>query len=251
MNRIRCSVAACLAVLQLACHAAPDERPVDPALSVTPAVRTESWAVNWWLPRHEQKLAEARKLGKSAKVVFVGDSIVHGWEEVGAPVWERYYKPMHGLALGFGGDRTENVLWRLQNGEVDGIAPKVAVLMIGTNNTGHREEDPKTTAAGVQRDIDELRLRLPATKILLLAIFPRGETVDDPLRRLNEQVNGIISGFADNRQVYFLNLNQEFLTADGRLSKDIMPDLLHPNRKGYEIWARAMAPELKRLMAAP
>lgn len=251
MNRIRCSVAVCLAVLQLACCAAPDGRPPEASLSVTPATLNEPWAVDWWMPRHEKKLAEARALGKSAEIVFIGDSITHGWEDRGPEVWERYYKPLHGLALGFSGDRTENVLWRLQHGEVDGIAPKVAVLMIGTNNTGHRQEDPKTTAAGIRRDIDELRQRLPATKILLLAIFPRGETADDPLRRINEQVNGIIAGFADNRQVYFLNFNQEFLTADGKLSTDIMPDLLHPNQKGYEIWARAMAPELKRLMAAP
>jgi lysophospholipase L1-like esterase len=217
-------------------------------VSVTPDKLNESWAIDWWTPRHEKKLAEARALGKSAQVVFIGDSITEGWEKSGAPVWERYYKPMNGLALGFGGDRTENVLWRLLHGEVDGIAPKVAVLMFGTNNTGHRHEDPKTTAIGIQRNIDELRRRLPDTRILLLAIFPRGATPDDELRRINEQVNGIISGFADNQHVFFLNINKEFLAPDGTLSKDIMPDLLHPNEKGYEIWARSMAPELKRLM---
>jgi lysophospholipase L1-like esterase len=219
-------------------------------VSVTPDKLNESWSIDWWTPRHEKKLAEAKALGKSAQVVFIGDSITEGWEKSGAPVWERYYKPMNGLALGFGGDRTENVLWRLLHGEVDGIAPKVAVLMFGTNNTGHRHEDPKTTAIGIKRNIDELRRRLPDTKILLLAIFPRGATPDDELRRINEQVNGIISGFADNQHVFFLNINKEFLTPDGTLSKDIMPDLLHPNEKGYEIWARSMAPELKRLMGA-
>jgi lysophospholipase L1-like esterase len=218
-------------------------------VSVTPDKLNESWAIEWWTPRHEKKLAEAKALGKSAQVVFIGDSITEGWEKSGAPVWERHYKPMNGLALGFGGDRTENVLWRLLHGEVDGLAPKVAVLMFGTNNTGHRHEDPRTTAIGIQRNIDELRRRLPDTKILLLAIFPRGATPDDELRRLNEQVNGIIAGFADNQHVFFLNINKEFLAPDGTLSKDIMPDLLHPNEKGYEIWARAMAPELRRLMA--
>ena len=224
--------------------ACPDYRTV----SVTPEKLNESWSINWWTPRHEKKLAEAQALGKSAEVVFIGDSITEGWEKSGAPVWQRNYQAMHGLALGFGGDRTENVLWRLQHGEVDAIAPKVAVLMFGTNNTGNRQEDPKTIAAGILRNIDELRRRLPDTKILLLAIFPRGEKPDDQLRQINEKVNAIISGFADNRRVYYLDINREFLTADGTLSKDIMPDLLHPNEKGYEIWAAAMAPTLNKLM---
>ncbi|MBV6325075.1 GDSL-type esterase/lipase family protein [Duganella violaceipulchra] len=225
--------------------ACPDYKTV----SVTPDKLNESWSIDWWTPRHEQKLAEARALGKSAEVVFIGDSITEGWEKRGAPVWERHYKPLNGLALGFGGDRTENVLWRLLHGEVDGLAPKVAVLMFGTNNTGHRQEDPCTTAAGIQRNIDELRRRLPDTKILLLAIFPRGEKPDDQLRQINEKVNAIIAGFADQRHVFYLDINQAFLAADGTLSKDIMPDLLHPNQQGYEIWAKAMAPTLKKLMA--
>ncbi|MES2165025.1 MAG: GDSL-type esterase/lipase family protein [Pseudomonadota bacterium] len=219
-------------------------------VSVTPDKLNESWAIDWWTPRHEKKLAEAQALGKSAEVVFIGDSITEGWEKSGAPVWERYYKPMNGLALGFGGDRTENVLWRLLHGEVDHLAPKVAVLMFGTNNTGHRHEDPRTTAAGIRRNLDELRRRLPDTKILLLAIFPRGEKPDDQLRQINEKVNGIIAGFADQRHVFYLDINQAFLTADGTLSKDIMPDLLHPNQQGYEIWAKAMAPTLEKLMAS-
>jgi hypothetical protein len=143
------------------------------------------------------------------------------------------------------------VLWRLQHGEVDGLAPKVAVLMFGTNNTGHRQEDPKTTAAGIKRNIEELQKRLPDTKILLLAIFPRGEKPDDKLRQINEKINAIIAGFADNQKVFFANLNQAFLQPDGTLSRDIMPDLLHPNEKGYEIWAKAMAPELAKLLPAP
>lgn len=217
-------------------------------VSVTPDKLNEAWSINWWTPRHEKKLEEAKALGKKSQILFVGDSITEGWEKSGAPVWDRYYKPLNGLAIGFGGDRTENVLWRLLHGEVDGIAPKVAVLMIGTNNTGHRQENPQTTAAGIKRDIDELRKRLPETKILLLAIFPRGEKPDDPLRLLNDKVNAIIAGFADNQKIFFADINKDFLEPDGTLSKEIMPDLLHPNEKGYEIWAKSMAPALKQLM---
>ncbi|MGQ3055197.1 MAG: GDSL-type esterase/lipase family protein [Roseateles sp.] len=219
--------------------------------SVTPAMLGEAFALDWWKPRHEQKLAQKRQLidaGTPPQVVFIGDSITQGWEKEGAAVWQRHFAPLHGLALGFGGDRTENVLWRLQHGEIDGIAPKVAVLMIGTNNTGHRAEAPATTAAGIQRLVAEIRQRLPKTQVLLLAIFPRSEKPDDFLRRLNEDVNRRIAGLADGKAVHFLNINPALLNPDGTLSKDVMPDLLHPNERGYEIWQRAMAPQLQQLL---
>jgi lysophospholipase L1-like esterase len=219
--------------------------------SVTPAMLNESWSVDWWLPRHKEKLEEKRKLlaaGTPPQVVFIGDSITQGWEKEGASVWKRHFAPLNGLALGFGGDRTENVLWRLQHGEIDGIAPKVAVLMIGTNNTGHRAENPETTAAGIKRLIDEIRQRLPRTQVLLLAVFPRGEKPDDFLRRINDKVNKLIAGHADGRTVHFLDIGASLLNPDGTLSKDVMPDLLHPNERGYEIWQRAMAPALQQLL---
>jgi beta-glucosidase len=219
--------------------------------SVTPSMLNESWAVDWWLTRHEEKVAEARKLvaiGHAPEVVFIGDSITQGWEKEGRETWQRHYAGYHALELGFGGDRTENVLWRLQHGELDGLAPQVTVLMIGTNNTGHRAEDPKTTAAGVKRLIDEIRLRLPDTKVLLLAIFPRGEKPDDSLRNINERVNRLIARNADGRHVYFLNINAALTAPDGTLSEDVMPDLLHPNAKGYEIWQREMQPLLQELL---
>jgi lysophospholipase L1-like esterase/photosystem II stability/assembly factor-like uncharacterized protein len=227
--------------------ACPDYKTV----SVTPDMLNEWWSADWWLPRHLAKLEEVKQLRKNSlesEIVFIGDSITQGWEKEGAPVWERCYKKYHALDLGFSGDRTENVLWRLQHGEVDGLHPKVAVLMFGTNNTGHRQEDPKTTAIGIRRNIEELRKRLPDTKILLLAVFPRGEKADDPARQINENLNQIIAGFADGAHVSFLNINQAFLQADGTLSRDIMPDLLHPNEKGYEIWAREMEPALQKLL---
>jgi lysophospholipase L1-like esterase len=219
--------------------------------SVTPSMLNESWAIDWWLPRHEEKLAEARKLvaaGHGPELVFIGDSITQGWEKEGREVWQRHYAGYHALDLGFGGDRTENVLWRLQHGELDGLAPKVAVLMIGTNNTGHRAEDPATTAAGIKRLVDEIRRRLPDTKVLLLAVFPRGEKPGDPLRVINERVNRLIAGQADGHSVYFLNINAALTEPDGTLSKDVMPDLLHPNAKGYGIWQREMQPLLQALL---
>jgi beta-glucosidase len=220
--------------------------------SVTPVPLTQVWALEWWMPRHEQKLREARELKQAARapqLVFVGDSITQGWENAGKAVWQRHYAKYNALDLGFGGDHTENVLWRLQHGEVDGLAPKVAVLMIGTNNTGDRQEDPVTTAAGIKRLVEELRTRLPNTKVLLLAVFPRDEKPSSTLRQLNNRVNALIAGHADGRSVFFLDINHALMNPDGTLSKDVLPDLLHLSEKGYGLWAQAMNPTLQKLLS--
>lgn len=214
--------------------------------SVTPEPLNEWWSLDWWMPRHEKKLQDIKS--RQIDLVFIGDSITEGWEKSGAPVWDRFYAKRNAIALGFGGDRTENVLWRLQHGEVDGIHPKVVVMMLGTNNTGHRYEVPELITKGIARDLKELRQRLPNSKILLLAIFPRDEKPDGSARVNNEKVNAQIANLADNRHIFFLNINKVFLDGQGILSRDIMPDLLHPNEKGYEIWARNMEPALKQLL---
>ena len=222
--------------------------------SVTPMPLAQSWSVDWWIRRHEDKLLELRAMkaaGTRPGVVFIGDSITHGWENVGRPVWDEAFGKYRPLDLGFSGDKTENVLWRLDHGEVDGIAPKVAVLMIGTNNTGDRQEDPATMAAGIRRIVEELRSRLPATKVLVLAIFPRDEQPGTLLRRLNNRANEQIAGLHDGRDVFFLDINKSLMNADGTVSRDTMPDLLHLSEKGYRQWARAIAPTLERLTSLP
>ncbi len=217
--------------------------------ATTPEVQTAEWAKAWWMKRHQQKLAEKSKM-VTVDLVMIGDSIMHGWETRGKKVWDKYYGKRHALNLGFSGDRTENVLWRLQHGEVDGISPKLAVVMIGTNNAGHRKDPPEQTAAGIKAILTELQTRLPHTKILLLAIFPRGKDPNNPLRKINEATNKIIKKYADGKRVFWLNINDKFLQADGVLPKSIMPDLLHPNAEGYEIWAQAIEPMVQKLMAS-
>jgi beta-glucosidase len=214
--------------------------------AVQPEVQTADWAQSWWGKRHEEKLQEKKSRGQ-IDLLMLGDSITHGWEGGGKAIWEKYYAPRKALNLGFSGDRTEHVLWRLQHGEVDGISPRLAVIMIGTNNAGHRQEKSEDTAAGVRAILEELRTRLPETKCLVLAIFPRGEKTDDPLRQLNDATNRILEGYADGQRVFFLNLNDRFLEADGTLPKSMMPDLLHPNENGYAIWAEAMEPTIEKL----
>ncbi|WP_308365686.1 MULTISPECIES: glycoside hydrolase family 3 N-terminal domain-containing protein [unclassified Microbulbifer] len=215
-------------------------------LSVTPATLDHYWSRDWWLPRHEEKLARIEQ--GNVDLLMIGDSITQGWEKEGKAVWEKFYGERNAVNLGFSGDRTENLLWRLHHGEVDGINPKAAVLMIGTNNTGHRHEDPQLTAAGIRTVLDELRSRLPETKILLLGVFPRDAEPGTLMRNINSEINRIISGYADGKNIFFLDIGDEFLSGDGRLSADIMPDYLHPNGKGYEIWAEAMEPTLAKLL---
>ncbi|MCA9144523.1 MAG: acetylglucosamine-6-sulfatase [Planctomycetaceae bacterium] len=212
-----------------------------------PEVQTAAWAQKWWMPRHEEKLAALKEQGR-VDLLMIGDSITHGWEGAGKEVWDKYYASRNAFNLGFSGDRTEQLLWRFDHGEIDGIAPKLAVIMIGTNNTGHRQDPPEETAAGIKAIIERLNKKLPETKVLLLAVFPRGATTDDALRKINDGINERISKFADGERVFYLDINQTFLTDDGTLTKEIMPDLLHPKQKGYQMWADAMEPTVARLL---
>lgn len=228
--------------------ACPDYR----TQSVTPQRLQESWAVDWWLPRHEQKLAEIkahRDAGRRVDLVFLGDSITQGWENEGKAAWATYFAKHNAVALGFGGDRTENLLWRLQQGELDGMAPKAIVMMIGTNNTGDRLEDPALTVAGIKANLAEIRKRQPQAKVLLLALFPRGEKPDDLTRRHNDKINALLPSLADGRQVVFLDIGRALMKPDGTLSKNILPDWLHLSPAGYDIWARSLEAPLASLMA--
>jgi lysophospholipase L1-like esterase len=204
-----------------------------------------------WVARHEGFVAEAQKGG--IDILFLGDSITDFWRNKGSNVWNRYYAPRHAANFGISGDRTQHVLWRMAHGELDGIKPKVVVLMIGTNNTGKEKGSGKTrntvpeTIEGVQAVVRELRARLPASKILLLAIFPRG-TLDDPQRAQVALINTAIAKLDDGQMVKYLDINPKFLEADGTLPRSIMPDLLHPNERGYQIWAEAMEPTLAEML---
>ena len=209
--------------------------------------------------RHES-FNEISKKGE-AQLVFLGDSITHGWDGArGKAVWEKCWAPLNAANFGIGGDRTEHVLWRLEHGNFDGLKPKAIVLMIGTNNTGHQGRKQKElndavyqcsaqqTAEGVKAILDKLKAKCPTAKILLLAIFPRGTDSQDKYRQQNEATNAIIKGFADNKTVFFMDINAKFLQPDGTLSKEIMPDLLHPNEKGYQIWTEAIQARVKGLL---
>jgi beta-glucosidase len=200
-------------------------------------------------PNNPGRVAELEKrTGQTgAQVVFLGDSITEGWEGAGKAVWDANYAPYKALDYGVGGDKTQDVLRRIAVGHFDKLHPKVVVLMIGTNNTGTGGK-PADTADGVTAILQRLTRKLPNTKILLLAVFPRGEKPDDPMRLANDEVNRLIAPLADGEKVHYLDIGKVFLRDDGVLTPEIMPDMLHLSPKGYQLWAEAMDPEFKKLM---
>lgn len=193
----------------------------------------------WWTNRQAALNQRAADTGARAQVVFIGDSITQGWEGEGREVWSRYYAPRNAINLGIGGDRTQHVLWRLENGNLNGVKPKAVVLMIGTNNSGGEDNSVEQIAAGIAAIVQKLREKLPDTKILLLPIFPRGEN-PNPQRGKVLQVNQIVQKLADGQNVLWVDFGFKFVTATGLIPRELMPDFLHLSPKAYGIWAEAL-----------
>jgi len=179
-------------------------------------------------------------------VLFIGDSITAAWNGGGHSVWTNRYTKLDAANFGISGDRTEHVLWRIANGELDGISPKVVILMIGTNNGG--DTVPHITA-GVTAIVKQINEKLPQSKLLLLGIFPRGVHAKDPIRAKMAAVNLELAKLNDGKKTFYLEIWDPFLTEkDGSISKDVMADALHPTTRGYQIWADAMQPTLDALL---
>ncbi len=202
----------------------------------------------WW----KERLAKANERVRKGDVdlLFIGDSITQGWEDAGKTAWEKHFTPHKAVNLGFSGDRTQHVLWRLDHGNVAGISPKAAVVMIGTNNSNGDDNSAQEIADGIQAIVKKLRERLPSTRILLLAVFPRGEKPDAQREKL-ERVNEIIAKLHDGKMVHFLDIGGKLMNADGTISAGIMPDFLHLSPKGYENWAEAISAQLATMLQPP
>lgn len=199
-----------------------------------------------FLSSHETFVAQARE-GK-ARLVFLGDSITAGWVRQPA-IWEKAFGAYDPVNFGIGGDRTQHVLWRIENGELEGIRPKAVVLMIGTNNAG--ADSAEDIARGVSAIVDTIRTKQPQAKILLLAVFPRGDKPTGKLGAAHEklkQVNATIAKLDDGKTVHYLDIGGRFPVVDGALSAEAMPDFLHLSESGYRIWADAIAGKLADLM---
>ena len=216
-------------------------------------IRTEAGAVTptpyvKHLGRHRQILQEIANARGDFDLILIGDSITAGWPRLGHNSYATL-APWKPLNLGISGESTGLVLWRLENGALEGLHPKVAMIMIGTNNLGHfGKEKPEWVANGVAKIVATVRDRLPMTKILLLSIFPRSANALDPIRKRVDATNLLIAKIGDGTQVIHLDIGHHFLSRDGTLSKDVMPDLLHPNAHGYQIWLDAVKPTLDTLM---
>lgn len=221
----------------------------DPS-SLVPAPRKEQGAIE----RQDLLLCRVRESKGPVDVVFVGDSITQGWEGPGKEAWDTVRAsmvaaPITMLNLGNSGDRTEHVLWRLQQAPLTPLAPKAIVLLIGTNNLGHGTSNAAETLAGTRAVLKLLHEQCPQARIVAMATFPRGERLN-PMRGDILQVNQAIA--ADHgAEVAVLDIGTRFVQPEGDIRKDLMPDALHLSPAGYRIWADAVAEALRPVLSAP
>ena len=209
-----------------------------PHSAITPVPREGKW-----VDRHEA--INTRAKAGDVDLVFLGDSITQGWND--NAVWKKYYGHRKAMNAGIGGDRTQHILWRLDNGNVEGLHPKLVVLMIGTNNSNREDNTAEEIADGIKAIVAKLKAKLPETKILLLAIFPRGEK-PFPQREKNAKASELASKVADGKTVFYEDIGKKFLAEDGTLSKEIMPDFLHLTLAGYEIWAKSIEAKVAEIL---
>jgi lysophospholipase L1-like esterase len=246
----------CLAAtLLVLCGAGPIQRP-HTVIAATPLSRMD---LPWWRTRFQAKQEELHS--RRIDLLFLGDSITQDWEHHGppdwvdfAPIWQRFYGDRNAINLGFTGDTTAHLLWRIENGEVAGITPKVAVILIGANNLGRVHWSAEDTVAGIDAIIAQLRHRLPHTKLLLLGVLPsdRSAWVTDMTLAINRM---LAMKYAHAGDVTYLDVGRVFMR-DGRLNRDLYADPmhtppsapLHPNAQGQALMAEAMEPTLAALM---
>ncbi|HEX5050857.1 MAG TPA: GDSL-type esterase/lipase family protein [Planctomycetota bacterium] len=206
--------------------------------TVRPTARPDTW----WVERVAADLTAARAGGHD--VVFVGDSITEGWNAAGKPCWQEFWAPRHALNLGVSGDRTQNVLWRLDHGQLQALADnndvRAVVVMIGTDNSNGDECSAEDIAIGMQTVVNRLRAALPKAGVLLLAIFPRGEKPDEQRAKCKRASELAAAAFGGDPRVVYRDIGDRFVGENGVISKDVMEDFLHPTAAGYRTWAEAI-----------
>ena len=224
--------------------------PSNSALTPVPKLEDDSYD---WYARHADVLRV--KEGLDPEVVLIGDSITHFWggqpkagQANGPRSWQATFGNYRTLNLGFGWDRIQNVLWRLDHGEMDGMHPRVIVLHIGTNNTSDtanaRQNTPAEIAEGIRAIVQRIRAKTPAARIILMAVFPREQKPDHPRRHHILEINKLLADFGQVPGITFLDLGPKLLQPDGSISSEVMRDFCHPTEKGYQIWGEALAPWL-------
>jgi lysophospholipase L1-like esterase len=224
----------------------PAQAHADPSVAATPVQNAERFQ-----QLHQAFLARAR--AGPIGVLFLGDSIVNHWKTAPA-IWEKYYGKDQAVNFGIPGDMTQNVIWRIEHGELDAVHPRVVVFMLGTNNTGG--DSAAAIFAADRKIVEMIRAKLPETKVLLLGIFPRGQRRQDgtgpgfrPRMAVITAVNAQLATLDDGKNIRYLDLGPKFLSPDGTISPAIMGDGVHPTVAGYQIWADAMQPLLEEMLA--
>ena len=202
-----------------------------------------------WLAHFLTNIDHTR--GKQIDLIFDGDSITDFWQGRGKAVWAKHYGTLHATDFGISGDQVQHDLWRVENGQVEGLDPKLVVLMIGTNNMPGNGFTSEQIADGIKVLLAEYEKRCPDSHFLLLAIFPRGAAAIDPLRAKIASTNALISALDDGKRVTYLDIGSKFLQPDGSLPAELFPDFLHPSEKGYQIWADAIQPMVDKYCPAP
>ena len=261
---------AALLALSLAHAQDPAQQP--PPADVTPAITpTDRLDLPWWATRHNAIVAAVRA-HTQCDLLLIGDSITQNYDKADPPdqnfqpIWKQFYEPRRALNLGFSGDTTADVLWRITHGEIDTLRPRVAIILIGTNNTGHYHQTAEQTEAGIDNIIAILSQRLPQTRLLLLGILP--SAVSPEKSAADEAINKYIAsrygkgtgrnanlGINQDPRVTFLDLSSTFMT-DGKLNEALFYDPrlsspgkpLHPDTIGQHKMAEAIEPTLARLM---
>ena len=212
-------------------------------LTTTTPLAAKTNGEKWWNGNCERILTDIKKMDGNIDVAVVGDSITARWR--GGELWAKHWGSYRAVNMGIGGDRTQNVLWRLQNGGLDGYKAKLFVVMIGTNNLFDKTTEPPDVAAGIKAILELIQSKQPQAKVLLLGIFPRGAK-PNPGREKIAATNELISKYKGGA-VHYMDISAKFLEADGTISKEVMHDSLHLAPKGYDIWAEAIAGKMKEL----
>jgi len=214
-------------------------------LETTQPVAAQTNGEKWWNGNCERILADIKKMDRKIDVGVIGDSITARWR--GKELWPKHWGSYRAVNMGIGGDKTQHVLWRLQNGELDGYKAKLFVVMIGTNNLFDKTTEPSDVAAGIKAILELIQSKQPDAKILLLGIFPRGEK-PNPGRDKIAATNELISKYHGGA-VHYMDIGHKFVEPDGIISKEVMHDSLHLAPKGYDIWADAIAAKVKELVS--
>ncbi|MEI6809562.1 MAG: GDSL-type esterase/lipase family protein [bacterium] len=194
-----------------------------------------------WRMRHGERVADVQSHSNALDVLFMGDSITGGWRDIGKATWEKEFVPLRAVNIGIAGSQTSHILWQFDHGAIDGIKPRVAVLMIGVNNVvAAPSQSVADIAGGISTIVARLREKLPNTRILLLGTFPKDKAPDTPDRRKIQEINELIAKLDDGRWIQFLDIGDRLLDKDGNLTAEVSADGVHLTEKGYRIWAEAI-----------